>query len=80
MKSLKEKRSIIKPVLHKLQRVFNISIAEIDYQDTWDRSLILCAMVSNDGSFLQSQGMQIINYIDANFRSIDLLSHKIEFI
>ena len=79
-KSLKEKRGIIKPITHQLHRKFNISIAEVEFQDDWDRSTLLCALVSNDKSFSQSQAMKIVNYFEQTFRTVFLLTYRIEFI
>lgn len=79
-RSLKEKRSVIKPIIHRLRREFNVSVAEIDFQDKWSRSAILCAHVSNDKSFSQSQMMKVVNYVENNFRNINLLDHKIMFL
>ncbi|MBN1249178.1 MAG: DUF503 domain-containing protein, partial [Anaerolineae bacterium] len=33
--SLKEKRSVVKPLLHQLRRRFEIAAAEVDHQDVW---------------------------------------------
>ena len=52
--SLKEKRGRIKPLIARLQREFNISVAEMDYQDSWQEALITCAMVSNECGHLQA--------------------------
>jgi hypothetical protein len=80
IKSLKEKRSTIKPIIHRLHRQFNVSVAEIDHQDTWDRCVLLCAIVSNDKAFSQKQAMKLVDHFVENFLSVDLLSHSIEFI
>lgn len=46
--SLKEKRSVIKRVIHRLQNSYNISISELDYQDLWQRTLLGIGTVSSD--------------------------------
>ncbi|MCJ7659178.1 MAG: DUF503 domain-containing protein, partial [Anaerolineales bacterium] len=46
--SLKEKRRRLKPLIERLHREFNISVAEIDHLDVWQTSMIACAPVSND--------------------------------
>ena len=46
--SLKEKRHIIKSLIGKLQSRFNISIAEVDLNDSWKSSVIGFACVTND--------------------------------
>ena len=44
--SLKAKRSALKPVLEGARRRFDISVAETDHQNTWQRSTIGMVVVS----------------------------------
>ncbi|MGC8976146.1 MAG: DUF503 domain-containing protein [Candidatus Ratteibacteria bacterium] len=45
--SLKDKRKIISSLQGKIKSKFNVSIAEIDYQDKWQRAVIgLCCVNS----------------------------------
>jgi len=46
--SLKEKRIVIKSIKDKISKRFNVSIAEVGYQDKWQRALLGVAKVSND--------------------------------
>jgi len=46
--SLKEKRSVIKPLLLKIRRDYNVSIAEVDFQSLWQRSKFAIVTVSNE--------------------------------
>jgi len=45
--SLKGKRSVVKPLLARLHREFNVSAAEVGANDSWQRSVIGLACVSN---------------------------------
>jgi hypothetical protein len=53
--SLKEKRSIVKSVIGRLQSRFNISISEVDHNDSKLIGTLGIAVVGNDDSFIQSQ-------------------------
>jgi uncharacterized protein len=44
--SLKEKRAIVRPVCDGLRNRFSVSVAEVGFQDKWQRSTIGIAMVS----------------------------------
>jgi uncharacterized protein YlxP (DUF503 family) len=46
--SLKEKRHVVKSLKDRLRTKFNISVAEIDGQDTWQRCVIAAVTVSGD--------------------------------
>jgi len=52
-KSLKEKRSRIRPVIARLRREFNLSVSEIGHQDAWQLCTLGCAIISNDANFNQ---------------------------
>jgi uncharacterized protein YlxP (DUF503 family) len=78
--SLKEKRGRIKPLLSRLQREFNVSVAELDFQDQWQEALIGCAMISNGRGHLES-GLQVVaKWIEANWPDGMIIDEKIELL
>jgi uncharacterized protein YlxP (DUF503 family) len=46
--SLKEKRSVLKPLTSGLRRTLNVSVAETGHQDLWQRAEVACAAVGSD--------------------------------
>jgi uncharacterized protein YlxP (DUF503 family) len=46
--SLKDKRHTVKGLKDRLRAKFNVAVAEIAYQDLWQRSLISAVTVSGD--------------------------------
>jgi uncharacterized protein YlxP (DUF503 family) len=46
--SLKDKRHTVKSLKDRLRSKFNVAVAEIDYQDVWQRSLVSAVTVSGD--------------------------------
>jgi uncharacterized protein YlxP (DUF503 family) len=46
--SLKDKRQVVKSLKDRLRTKFNISVAEIDGQETWQHSVIAAVTVSGD--------------------------------
>jgi len=59
--SLKEKRRVIKSTAAKLQSKFKISVGELDYQDTWQRSLLGAAAVGSSRVILEKMSSKIMN-------------------
>lgn len=51
-RSLKEKRSALRPILERLQRRFGVSVAEVDHQNLWQRAGLGIAVVSGSGGVL----------------------------
>ncbi|MBI1966819.1 MAG: DUF503 domain-containing protein [Gemmatimonadetes bacterium] len=46
--SLKEKRQVLKSLKDRLHNQFNVSAAETDHQDLWQRAELTVCVVSND--------------------------------
>jgi len=78
--SLKEKRGQIKPLISRLHREFNVSVAEIDKQDYRQEAVITCAMVGNDAAFLQSALQTVAKWVEGNWPDGDVWDTKIEIV
>ena len=46
-RSLKEKRGALRPVIEGIRHRFQLSVAEVGYQDKWQRALVGMAVVSD---------------------------------
>jgi len=46
-RSLKGKRSTLRPLVEGLRRRFSVSVAEVDHQDRWQRAAIGLAIVAS---------------------------------
>jgi uncharacterized protein YlxP (DUF503 family) len=46
--SLKEKRHVVASLKARLRNKFNVAVAEIDYQDLWQRAAVAAVTVSPD--------------------------------
>ena len=46
--SLKDKRHTVKSLKDRLRNKFNVAVAEIDYQDLWQRALVAAVTISSD--------------------------------
>lgn len=64
-RSLKEKRMLVRSVKDKLKSRFNISIAEVDDQDLWQRATFGIAVVGADGTYVES----VLNKVAEFFRN-----------
>ena len=77
-KSLKEKRSILQPLIAHLRKAFNVSVSEIAHQDSWDQAGLGVAIVSNDGRYNQKVLAEILNVISEHFVNVTVVQSKIE--
>jgi hypothetical protein len=78
--SLKEKRSILQPLLKRIQNTFNASAAEVDYQDVWQSAQIAVAVVTNATAHADQMLSSILNWIEANFPHVTIVKEKIEIL
>jgi len=79
-KSLKEKRSRLKPLLTRLHREFNISVAEIDHNDTWQSAVIACALISNNIRHTQRSLQQVIQWMETHWPDVTVVDDQIEIV
>ena len=61
--SLKDKRQVLHSVKDRLRGKFNLSIAEVDGQDLWQKAVLGMACVANDGSHVEQVLEQAFNVI-----------------
>ncbi|MCC7499749.1 MAG: DUF503 domain-containing protein [Bryobacterales bacterium] len=77
--SLKEKRQVVKGLKDRLRRRFNVAVAEIGYQDSWQRALVGAVTVSGD----HSRAAQVLEQVErdaAHFLGGALVASGVEWI
>ena len=78
--SLKEKRRRLKPLVARLHREFNVSVAEMDFQDKWQESLISCVLINSDERQIERSLQIVEKWLAANWTDGDVIDQKIELI
>jgi len=78
--SLKEKRSRLKPLIHRLQREFNVSVAEMDLHDTWQDAVIACALVNTDAGQIQRTLQSVVAWIEKHWPDVQVVDDQVEII
>lgn len=78
--SLKEKRGRIRPLMARLHREFNVSVAEMDLQDRWQEAIIACAMVGNERVHLESALQEVGKWLKGNWPDGMVVQEEIELI
>lgn len=78
--SLKEKRGRIKPLMSRLRREFNVSVAELDLQDQWQEAIIGCAMIGTGRGHLEASLQAVAKWVGANWPDGMLVEEKIEVV
>lgn len=76
--SLKEKRMVLNHIRDKVRKKFNVSVAEVDYLEKWQRSLIAIAMVTAKKSFAEEVLTKIFQLLDSDL-SFEINKYTIEY-
>jgi len=77
--SLKDKRRALKSLKDRLRGKFNISVAETDASELWQRAVVGVAAVGDDSRQMNSILYNVTNYV-RGFRRVQLLDYEIELI
>jgi hypothetical protein len=64
--SLKGKRRILKGLKEKLRHRFEISVAEVDHQDSWQRATLALACVSADSRQANAVISRALDFVEDN--------------
>ncbi|HCG31038.1 MAG TPA: DUF503 domain-containing protein [Thermomicrobiales bacterium] len=64
--SLKEKRRVVRSVVERARSRFNVSVAEVDYLDSWQMAGIGFSCVSNSSIHADRMLAEIIKFFEAN--------------
>lgn len=78
--SLKEKRSRIKPILARLHREFNVSVAEVGLNEHHHETIIAVAVVTNNPVFAQQCMQKVVSFIEQQWPDTPILDQKMEII
>jgi uncharacterized protein YlxP (DUF503 family) len=62
--SLKDKRSVVKRVVHRTRNTFNVSVAEIEDLDSTDRAVLGVVAVGNDKRYVQGMLDKVENFVE----------------
>lgn len=73
--SLKEKRSVVRPLLAELKRRFDISVTEAGYQDQYRRALVGAGLVAADRAHLIEVLAAVERFVAAR-PEVELLSSR----
>lgn len=62
--SLKQKRSVIKRVIAKLRRDFNVAVTELDYHNLWHRTKLGIVTISTSKTHAEQIIQEVLRIID----------------
>ena len=76
--SLKGKRSILKPLLSRLRREFNLATAEVAHNDAWQSAEIALVTVANDPGRVHGLLERAVRWIESHQPEVQVVDWEIE--
>jgi uncharacterized protein YlxP (DUF503 family) len=77
--SLKSKRQVLSSLKDKLRDKFNVSVAEVDEQDLWQKAVLGIACVANETAYVNQVLDQVLNQIRA-VPMVEIVQSRIELL
>jgi uncharacterized protein len=77
--SLKDKRQVLRSLKERLRANFNVAVAELDFEDTWQRSVVGVVTLSNEEHHVQEMLQKVLADADRILGPL-LISHAVDFL
>ena len=78
--SLKGKRAVLKPLLARLHKEFNVSAAEVDHHDSWQSASIALACVANQRTHVEQVLNNAVQWIEQNRPDVQVVDWQVEIL
>lgn len=77
--SLKEKRRILRSIKDRLRSQFNVSVAEVNYQDLWQKAELAIAIAATDSQYADKVLQTILGKVES-WRLAEVIDVQVEII
>jgi uncharacterized protein YlxP (DUF503 family) len=78
--SLKGKRSVLKRLLNRLHREFNLATAEVGCNDVWQSAEVALVTVANDPGHVHAVLERVVRWIDVHYPNVQVVDWQIEIL
>jgi uncharacterized protein len=77
--SLKDKRQVLRSLKDRLRAHFNVAVAELDFEDTWQRSVVGVVTLSNEEHHVEEALQKVLAEADQILGPM-LVTHSVELL
>jgi len=77
--SLKDKRQVLRSLKERLRANFNVAVAELDFEDTWQRSVVGVVTLSNEEHHVEEMLQKVLAEADRVLGPL-LVSHAVDLL
>jgi uncharacterized protein len=78
--SLKEKRSVLKGLIARVHKQFNVSCAEVALHDVWQSSALGVAVVTTSAAHADQVLQNVVTWIEYNRPDVTVVDHSVEIL
>ena len=78
--SLKQKRQVIRSLMARLRQQYNVALAEVDHQDSWQLATVAVACVSTSAGYAHGLMEKVVAELEAGRMGLVLLNYKTELL
>ena len=77
--SLKDKRQVLRSLKDRLRQHFNVAVAELDFEDTWQRSVVGVVTLSNEEQHVEESLQKVLAEADKILGPL-LVAHAVDML
>jgi len=78
--SLKQKRSVLKGLIARIHREFNVTCAEVDLNDAWGSAALGVAVISNAAPHAERVLERVVYWVERNRPDLYIVDYNIEIV
>ena len=78
--SLKGKRRVLKSITARVGREFNVSIAEVGRQDSWQSAVLGLVTVSTDAAYAHGLLTRVVKWIERERPDVQIVDYEMEML
>jgi uncharacterized protein YlxP (DUF503 family) len=76
--SLKDKRQVIRSLIERMRRQFNVAMAEVEEQESWQTAVLGLSVVSNEAGHAARQLERIVAAIEGDRLDVEVVERYID--
>ena len=78
--SLKDKRQVLRALESRIRNAFNVSVAEVDHQDSWQLATVAVACVAADRAYADGLLGRVVDLVEGAHLDLVLLDYETELL
>lgn len=78
--SLKDKRRVVKSLIERVRRRYNVAVAEVEAHEVWNTAVIGVCCVSTGSAHAQEILDHVVAFVETGHGDAELVDHTIELL